>query len=360
MKNSFLLLFLVSIGFTATAQDKTFKILGKVIDSVSGQPLANASVFCQSTTQGTITNSEGLFFMRLQNGGYDMVITYTGYEKRIIRISNNQLPADTMIIKLGQEDKTLTEVAVVATGEDPDGLNKYGKFFMANFIGTTPNAAECKIENPEVLHFFFSKKRNRLKVTSKDEIMIANYALGYKIRYQLDSFSYEYGTNISQYTGSPLFIEMDSTEEVKTQWKKNRARSYLGSRLHFMRSLYDSLLTEEGFAVEKLSDDATKTDGVLLTDIYNKEYYEVDSSGVTIDWSGRFRISYKSVFPDKKFLQEYKLPDNMRQQVTLFEIPDGFVIEENGYFYDQYEVINTGYWAWKKLAELLPYDYEYE
>jgi hypothetical protein len=153
---------------------------------------------------------------------------------------------------------------------------------------------------------------------------------------------------------------MDSTEEVKAKWKLSRARSYLGSRLHFMRSLYDSLLTEEGFTVEKLPDDPKKNDGILMTDIYNNEYYQADSSDVIIDWSGRFRISYKSVLPDKKFLQEFGLPQNMRSQVTLLEMPDGFVIEENGYFYDQYDIVNTGYWAWKKLAELLPYDYEYE
>jgi hypothetical protein len=87
-----------------------------------------------------------------------------------------------------------------------------------------------------------------------------------------------------------------------------------------------------------------------------------DTSDVAIGWKGRYRISYKTVLPDKKFLQEFKLPATSKMQVTLLDIssPDGFVIEQNGYFYDQYDVVNTGYWAWKKLAELLPYDYEYE
>ena len=79
-----------------------------------------------------------------------------------------------------------------------------------------------------------------------------------------------------------------------------------------------------------------------------------------INWKGRYRISYKSVLPDKKFLEEFKLPAKTRSQVTILDIADGFVIEENGYFYEQYDVINTGYWAWKKLAELLPYDYVFE
>jgi hypothetical protein len=48
------------------------------------------------------------------------------------------------------------------------------------------------------------------------------------------------------------------------------------------------------------------------------------------------------------------------KQISALDIQDGFIIEENGYFYEQSEVTNLGYWAWKKLAELLPYDYEPE
>jgi hypothetical protein len=44
-------------------------------------------------------------------------------------------------------------------------------------------------------------------------------------------------------------------------------------------------------------------------------------------------------------------------QISAIDILNGFVIEENGYFYDQSDVTNIGYWSWKKLAELLPYDY---
>ena len=39
------------------------------------------------------------------------------------------------------------------------------------------------------------------------------------------------------------------------------------------------------------------------------------------------------------------------------DIVSGFVIEENGYFYEQSDITNMGYWAWKKVAELLPLDY---
>jgi hypothetical protein len=360
MKKALTVLLATVFCTVAFTQQKDFVVLGKVIDSASGQPLNGASAFCQNTTYGTITNKDGLFYMRLPNGGYDLIISYTGYNKAVNRISSSQTIPDTLLITLTQEDKSLTEVAVVASNEVQDGLAKYGSFFTQHFIGTTPNAAQCVIKNPEILHFFYTKKRNRLKVTAKEDLIIANYALGYTIRYQLDSFSYDYNTNISQYTGYPFFQEMDSTEQMKTTWKKMRAKTYLGSRLHFMRAMYDSVVTGEGFIVEKLEEDPTSVKGTIITNLYDSSLYEADSNDVGVNWQGRYRVSYKKVNPDKQFLREFKLPADSRMQVTVLETNDGFIIEQNGYFYEQYDLINTGYWAWKKLAELLPYDYKYE
>lgn len=356
MKRIAILLFALFFLTDINAQDGKFVVLGRVIDSASKAPMPGASAFCPNTTYGTVSNAEGLFYLRLPDGGYDLVVSYTGYEKRIIRISNNLATTDTLLFELKKEEKIMEEVAVVASNEVPDGWNKYGKFFTENFIGTSPNAASCVIKNPEVLRFFYNKKRNRLKVTSREELVVYNYGLGYTIRYQLDSFSYDYNSNISQFTGFPLFSEMDTTIEARTQFIKNRARTYLGSRLHFMRSFYNGLLSDEGFIVEKMENGKVN----LVTDLYNPEYYALDSGEVVVGWQGKYRVSYKRVFPDKKYLAEFKLPQDSRYQITLVDVSDGFVIERNGYFYEQYDVLNTGYWAWKKLAELLPYDYVYQ
>ncbi len=362
MKKAGLLFLSLMISFSLLAQQKFFQVGGRVVDSATQQPLSGASVFAQNTTQGTTCNAEGNFVLRLPNGGYELIISYTGYETRSIRISNTQAQGDSIVIALPQIDKTLAEVAVVASNEVTDGWEKYGGFFVRHFIGTTPNAAQCSIQNPQALRFFFTKnkKRHRLKVTAKEDIMVQNNALGFLIRYQLDSFSYDYNTNISQYTGYPFFIEMDSSAEVKEQWVKNRARTYLGSRLHFMTALYDSIVNDEGFMVEKMDDNAKNTTGIVMPDLYDSSLYQADSNTVEVNWDGRYRVSYRNVLPDKKFLQEFRLPANTRMQVTILDVTDGFVVEQNGFFYEQYDVINTGYWAWKKLAEALPYDYEYE
>ncbi len=355
------LLFCLFIPLLSMSQEKNFSILGIVKDSATGTPMPGASVFAQNTTLGTITNADGNFFLRLPAGGYDLVISYTGYSKSVLRISNTIPLSDTVEIWLTKQDSAMDAVDFVVSSETPNGLERFGAFFMEHFIGTTPNAKQCIIENPEALHFYYSKKRNRLKITAHEDLIIKNYALGYTIRYQLDSFRYDYKTLISQYNGHALFELMDSTEAAIIQWEKNRAATYLGSRLHFMRALYNRELAEEGFIVEKMIRKPGRTaTGELLADVYDDSRFRTDSSGVIITWDGRHRIGYKRVWPSKEYLKEFNFPEDTKMQVSIIDVHAPFTIEENGYFYDQADMVNAGYWAWKKLAELLPYDFEYD
>ncbi len=349
-----LILFNAMSGF---CQDKMFYIYGKVTDEKTGAALANASVFCQNTTTGTISNGDGLFSMRLANGGYDLVISYTGYETQVLRVSNST--KDTLLVQMKEAAKNLGEVAVTGSALVADGWNKYGQFFLDNFIGTTANAAQCTIENKDSISFYFYKKRNKLKVKAKSEILITNLALGYKIHYQLDSFVNDYNTHISSYTGYPLFENLTGTAAQMETWSKNRYKTYIGSRLHFMRSWYDSTLKEEGFQVETLNS-AESDKGTVLDNPYNASIYTMDSGTVDININGRIRVTYNGQVPDKNYLMQNHFPLSAKVQVSALEIPSGFSIEENGYFYEQSEITNLGYWSWKKVAELVPYDYNPE
>jgi CarboxypepD_reg-like domain len=357
LRLAFYSLIVLAGTITAKAQDKFFHVRGIVTDEKSGQPLAGASVFCQNTTTGAVCANDGSFFLRLADGGYDMVVSYTGYETKLIRIGNTDKGLDSMSITLKEEDKTMTEVVVTGSAEVKDGWAKYGHFFLDNFIGTTPNAAQCTLENKEALRFFFYKTKNKLRVKAKENLVITNNALGYKIKYQLDSFVYEYSTNTGSFTGYPLFEELPGTAQQQEDWKQRRAYTYAGSRLHFMRCWYDSTLTENGYVLESVdSTDADKF--TTIDDPYNSRLYSVDSGDVNIDMSGRLRVSYTGHLPDRRYLDEHKFPHDTRAQISAIDIVNGFVIRENGYFYEQSEVTNSGYWAWKKLAEVLPYDYD--
>lgn len=332
-----------------------FTASGKVTDS-SGAPLNGASVFCQNTTLGTITSSEGNFSLTLPSGGYDMIVSYTGFETQVIRISNSH--ATNLLVSLKPKDKSLQEVAVVGSNEVPDGLARYGKFFMDNFLGNDANAAKTTIQNPEVLQFYFRKKTNRLKVKAKEDLIIINEALGYKIKFQLDSFAHEYGPGFSVFTGFPFYEELPGTDEQKLVWKQNREKAYKGSRLQFMRSWYNHNLEKDGFVLERVDSTSKTLKTTPVENPYDTSIYQsVENNDIEVNWKGRMRVIYKNAPPDPQYLQENKMAPTIIAQISILDIDDGFVIQQNGYFYDQNDVINIGYWSWRKLADDLPYDY---
>ncbi len=350
-----LFLLLTAISFSSFAQ-QDFTSSGKITDSATSLPLVGASVFCQNTTLGTISNAEGIFSLTLPNGGYDLIISYTGYETQVVRISVSH--AANLNIVLKQKDKSLQEISIVGSNEVADGLAKYGKFFTDNFIGNDTNAALSKIQNPEALQFYFSKKRNRLKIKAKEDLIITNEALGYKVKFQLDSFAYDYSTRLSVYTGFPFYEELPGTDAQKLLWKQNRDKAYKGSRLHFVRSWYAHNLEKDGFVLEKV-DSASKTlKTTPIENPYDSSLYQViENNDAEITYNGRMRIVYKNALPDPQYLKENNMPAGIRTQISILDISDGFVIQQNGYFYDQNDVINIGYWSWQKLADELPYDY---
>ncbi len=350
---------LVFSSLSVSAQSY-FYIKGKVIDDSTRLPLEGASVLCQNTTKGTITNKEGEFRLEVPAGGHNLVVSYTGFASESVRISSSQDNSNELSIILKKKENKLEEVVIQASSEVKDGWTKYGSHFSNYFIGSTPFAKQCSIENPQSLKFYFSRKRNVLKVKAEEPVVVLNYALGYKIQYQLDSFIYDYGTKFSAYVGVAFYTELDSTEEQKAIWVKNREKAYLGSRMHFMRCYYDSTLSENGFVIEEIYQDSitNKPKISTLTNPYDSAVYVlIDSVDREINLFGKYRIVYTLSPMEKEYLVANKYPASAKEQLSTLEFLNGFVITENGFFYEQTEVINSGYWAWKNLADQLPYDY---
>ena len=347
-------LFLLST-FISTIVFGQFTMTGKVVDSTTKEPLFGASVFAQNTTSGTTTNREGEFSLSLKSGGYELIVSYTGYQSKEIRISNND--NNPLQIEMTKAEKAMEEVVIRSSNEVKDGWDKYGKFFLENFIGSTPNAQQCTLQNPEVVHFYYYKKSEKLKVLATEPIVISNMALGYNLRYQLDSFMYYYKTQVSSYRGYCFFSEIDSNFAQQRIWSANRKKAYDGSKLQFMRSYYDSTLNEDGYEIALL-DSAYDKRFDAIRNPYDTTYYGVYDSTreVEVYYPRKISITYKKK-PEVEYLKKFKLPLNVGSQISYIDLLDAIEIKENGYFYDQKDWVSQGYWSWKNLADLLPYDY---
>jgi hypothetical protein len=355
MKKIFLFTLITFIFGIAFGQD--FTVSGKVVDSATKEALAFASVFCQNTTLGTTTNKEGSFHLSLKQGGYDLIITYTGYRSQLIRISPEMKPTG-LEIALIKEEKSIEEVVIRSSNQVKNGWEKYGKFFLENFVGSTPFASQTTLLNPEVLKFYYFKRSDKLKILADSALIISNNALGYNIRYNLDSFLFMYKTDICTYRGFAFYEERTASEDTLKLWIANRKKAYLGSRLHFMHSYFDSSLTETGFIISLLDKDDDKKFN-KITEPYDTTWYTaVDSiNEADIFYPARISITYTKRAPENEYLKKYKLPLNISQQISYIDMLDVITIKQNGYYYDQKDWINFGYWSWKNIADQVPNDY---
>ncbi len=353
ISSSLLLLFFSLLTLTTYGQ---FTVAGKVVDAETKEPLSAASVFCRNTTQGTLSNKAGEFALTLKPGGYELIISYTGYVTKQIRISNNE--NEIPDIELAKEEINLGEVIIQSSNLVTEGWEKYGNFFNEHFVGGTAFAAECKIENPEVLQFYFYRRSNRLKVLATEPVIITNNALGYKLTYQLDSFLFHYQTDISLYRGNCFYEELQGTDADIIKWNRNREAAYLGSRLHFLRSYYDSTLQQNGFVID-IADENANNKFKRITNLYDSLFYFFadSTSEAELFYPEKIQVTYSKKVPENAFLKRYNLPMNIGVQTSFLNFKETIIIQQNGFYYHQEDLVNQGYWSWKNLADQVPYDY---
>jgi hypothetical protein len=333
-----------------------FLLTGKVVDATSKEPLMNASVFCENTTTGTYTDQQGNFSLQLSPGGYNLIISYTGYKTQRMQVTGT---AGKMNILMVREDTKLKEVVIKAKSNFvSDGWSSFGSYFMDNFIGTTPNAAYCSLLNREALRFYYYNKENKIKVFATAPLKIHNQALGYILTYQLDSFVYYFEDAIFSYRGTCLYTEMQGNEKEKKKWERNRQFAYEGSVLHFMRSYYNGTLLNDGWDIGiEEKEDAGTFDRVAnpFDSIYYKQ--KKDSALIEVFYPKRIKITYLRKISEPEYFEKNNLAKNTKGQASAIDMKCSIIIKENGYYYDPLAWVSYNYWGWKNLADQLPYNY---
>lgn len=110
MKNILVLLLFLSFALCS----QTYVLSGKITDKNEALPFA--TILVKGTTQGTNSNINGLYTLKLPAGNYEIVYQYVGYSKRIEKV---ELNGDKVLnITLASDGVALKEIDVKA-GEDP-------------------------------------------------------------------------------------------------------------------------------------------------------------------------------------------------------------------------------------------------
>ncbi|WP_235918591.1 hypothetical protein [Sediminibacterium soli] len=303
---------------------------------------------------------------------------------------------------------------VILIPYEKNGWEKWGVFFADNFIGTSAFAQQCSLLNKEAVKFRFDKKKNLLQAFADETLLFENSALGYKIKYDLISFEYDFTQRLFVYKGYPFFEEMQTSRKgLQRRWAQRREDAYKGSLMQFMRSLYRNRLVEDGFQVRRLIKipDAEKkrvrdiyrmaiqkpqADGRMMisnafdafpadTAAYYRQVlqepdklnvlidrvlpgdsiaYAVDSVTAGLYFTEHLQVIYPSKNMPDEFFSKYVVSSHpvLKKPVTSeATIITGQPINvlANGSYYEGTGLIISGYWGWwEKIGNMLPYNYE--
>lgn len=247
MKRISVLLFLLTF-FLHSVSGQVFSLKGLVTEE-DNRPVYGAQVFLNGTSRSVTSDKAGRFDIAgLKPGSYELVVTLLGYKpySRQIRIEDQDMEVRVPLVF---HALPLKEVVV---RPDPDREQNY-QVFLKQFLGESVNAAQCRIINPDVINVTFDKPERLLEADSGGEfIMIENKALGYLVKYLLMEFRLDYKTGMLSYIGKTVFEELKPTPSRARRWARNREKAYLGSAPHFLSAVYHGSVYEAGYQVQKL------------------------------------------------------------------------------------------------------------
>ncbi|MBS1521855.1 MAG: carboxypeptidase-like regulatory domain-containing protein [Bacteroidetes bacterium] len=366
-RNLFILL-LLCFAVNIYAQDR-YTISGVVKDN-NGQTLPGATVFLTNTKIITACNASGEFSLsNVSSGTYQLVAKMIGFAPEILPLTLNNSNLSFAII-LKPRANQLNEVNI---SFDPDWDRHYAEF-KSHFLGKTPNAADCKILNPKVLHFHYSKRLKKFTASADDFIQIENDALGYKINYLLSNFEYSDSTHVMQYADSPSFEELKAKSDKQLkQWEKNRAVAYNGSVTHLMKSIYDGDVVKEGFEVFKIIGKPPvgsryEQDKPIFFDnrpvLFDSLLTVTDKNFKSLTYKDCLFVIYtneKEVYQFKdsgykiSIPKGAKVPNGQCSMVNLME--PNVTLDANGNFSSPNALLFEGYMAWEQVADLMPLEY---
>jgi len=104
-------LLIVLLSLASASVFSQTKVSGYVFD-VNDHPVAYANVLFKGTTEGTITNEEGRFYLESDNTQQTLVVSFLGYETLEIPLEKKVNYNLRFVLK--EEASSLNEVVIIA------------------------------------------------------------------------------------------------------------------------------------------------------------------------------------------------------------------------------------------------------
>ncbi|PSL03014.1 TonB-dependent receptor [Cecembia rubra] len=362
MRNLFVfgLLFL----FCVPVFSQTATIRGKVTDSQTGEPLPFCNVFINNTTIATTTDLDGNYILdNVPEGEFELGYSFIGYQavqKPASIRPGSQLTFNISLVSLEQE---LSDVEVKASRDR--NWERELRRFKNYFLGNDDMAAQCEILNPWVIDFPTDNSNNNFRAEAIQPIEIENKALGYKLTFDLKAF--QFTPNYYIISGATRFTDLEAPDaKTRAEWERKRLDTYLKSPANMFRAMIVNQHNQEGFYLygDKAGGSESRN---LRSDVFANELgksvvpYKPDNlvqagrrpGEYRIYMKGRIEIHYEKGYSTVNTYKDAPYP------ISWVEVNGNYVqVNSNGMILNQKDVIFSGDMDKRKIATLLPLDYQ--
>jgi Outer membrane cobalamin receptor protein len=110
IKEKFFFVLLLLLSFSGFAQE--VQVLGVIVDEETHLPLAGANVLVKGTFLGTASGRDGNFALKVNNGSYQLQVSYSGYQTMELKV---MAPSSGLNIALKPVAYDIQNVVVTAT-----------------------------------------------------------------------------------------------------------------------------------------------------------------------------------------------------------------------------------------------------
>lgn len=354
--SSFLILFVLSqISFGQGA-----RVIGKVIDGKTNEPIPFANVYFNGTSIGASSDSVGYFEIKNAPTEYsELVASSVGY--KTISVNLQRLPNQIKRVEFRMIADVTVLSSIVIRGDRDRQWQKRFENFRVYLLGNTANSKGTRIINPQILDFRYNSATGTLTASAHEPLELENMALGYHISMSLEKFeaSAEHYSVISKLFFKPL---VPKNEMQALQWQKKRLETFEGSQRHFLLSVMKDNLNEQRYWVKKIS---PKT-GLNISELEqlskkNRNAPPLKSKDLWVNSKrDSFRVLTTGIYEIKHQTSTQEFDSQSHFLTSWLEINDPFLhVNPNGIVKIPANFWSLGYFEKLRLADQLPIDFDF-
>lgn len=261
MKPPLILILFLSIALSSYAKT----IRGIITDAETGKPVEFVTVYIDGTSVGTISDNKGIYSLNYDFERFKVVFTHISYKSVVLQVDASTLeaqpiemtPRQIMISEFNVESKSRRQQHIKYFKKVFLGTDKWGK--SAEILNDSVLFFNVRYTNKEQLAFFDDSPYSYFEVSATEPLQIRLPKTGYNLEYTMVEFVVSRDTglevDIVNNFGFTYFKEIEDVSNWrKRSFRRNRYKAYYHSTMHFIRSLYQNKLEDNGYEVLTYND----------------------------------------------------------------------------------------------------------